>query len=1442
MIVKYTYWPLVMLLLCVVCNTQLMANIPHSGVSSTVRFIENKGQWPQEVLFKADIPAGALFITNKGLYYSLYHSHAFHEATHAGALGNETINGHAYRVQFDGGKTPNNIITGNRFTEYYNYFIGNDKSKWRSNCYAYDQITLTNVYTGIDIQIIGKEKAVKINFIVHPSAKPSDIKLLYEGQNSISLLNGELRIGTSVTTIKEERPYAYQQTGEVFSQYLLNNNSISFNIGKYDASKPLVIDPNVIFSTFSGSLSDNFGNTATFDESGNAWSGGTVYGVDFPTTLGAFQFVYGGGANNNGAARDIGLLKFSADGKQLICATYLGGSNNEQPHSLICNPLGDVYILGTSYSTNFPTSPNAFDKIHNGGADIVITQLSADGKTLQSSTFFGGVDNDGINGTNPNNQQFRNSNPLAYNYGDFYRGEIQFDNGGNIVIASATQSSVVEGFPLSGAFQNTFGGGTQDGCVFKLTPNLSSLLFSTYLGGSNEDAAMALVVDSRNTIYVTGGTASNNLQVNAGTQTYKGAVDGFVARISPSNTLTKFIYVGTTSYDQSYFIALDNEENIYITGQTKGNFLVKGNVYRNTGGKQFIMCLSNNLDTIKLSTVYGTNSSTPNISPSGFMVDACGRVYVAGWGGSTNELFNAEVGRTTGLPVTTNAFQKSTDGSDFYLMVFRKDLASLDYATFYGGVSSHEHVDGGTSRFDRRGVVFQSVCAGCGGMSDFPTTLGAYSRTNNSDNCNNAVFKIDLNTSSVPPVVKDTLIIVSAGTKIVYPFRIFDPDNDSLTVTFSGNLITLQPNKPNLISSRTRSSMDVLLTWETLCGNATLLGNDTPTLIIEAVDDGCFVQNKTIAKIQIVVLPLPKLPPPFPQCLKTLSDDVAELRWNVFPNEAPFKSYIVSKRVNQGAFTVVDTIENRFTNFFTDYNAKSHLTDSNICYYVQSINVCDSPSNPSRLICSLFQYDTTITPTFKTTVDTTLFVNATDTLLYRFSAFTNDPLDSIFLNVSGNCLSQNRLLTQEQIYGLHEAAFKFSLVGLCSDIGRTDTLKVDIFLRDNQCPQSKTLRAHIKIVVTPPPTDPPPTLKCTRDLNEQTLLIRWDKTNVSRYFSHYVLIRKTPAGLFETLAKVYADSAFNFIDNKASSHASIDYCYSAYAVNICDFIGDTGLYSCSVTKSINLPNPTYIYTTTVEKNKDVRVFWQKSNDIEFYQYHVLKKEKNETLFKTIKVLDKIKDTTYLDTEVEVQKKSYCYKILQRNDCGALNTDESFSCSILLKGTTIPFKHTLNWSAFDYFKNGVDAYWIYRSGPEEETNKLGETFFKDLFYIDQNLNINNGLYYYTVEAIEHKSSFSSVSNTIELIQKPIVYVPNAYTPNNDGNNDTWKTVPVFVKDYHLKLYDRWGKLIFETQNKYQNMKDEILNDPATIDVFVYVLTYTGWDGSSHSQKGNVTILR
>ena len=285
---------------------------------------------------------------------------------------------------------------------------------------------------------------------------------------------------------------------------------------------------------------------------------------------------------------------------------------------------------------------------------------------------------------------------------------------------------------------------------------LSSIIWSSYLGENADDAIYSLALDKDDNIYVTGGTASALFPTTANAyqtvhqDTLK--ADAFISLISSngSQILYSSLY-GSPAYDQSYFVEIGSTDAVYLFGQTKASdtTLVQNATYFESGGGQFIAVFTKDLSSILRATVVGTGKGSPDISPTAFLVDVCDKIYFSGWGSNLGGPLS-----TLNLPVSTTAFQSTTDGNDFYLMVVDDALSSMVYATYFGGSQSNEHVDGGTSRFDKKGIIYQSVCAGCGGSSDFPIepNPGAVSVTNNSPNCNNGVFKFNFD---FPMVIAD---------------------------------------------------------------------------------------------------------------------------------------------------------------------------------------------------------------------------------------------------------------------------------------------------------------------------------------------------------------------------------------------------------------------------------------------------------------------------------------------------------------------------------------------------------------------------------------------------------------------------------------------------------------------------------------------------------------
>ena len=736
------------------------------SAQSRFSFTENKGQWDDPFLYKADIPSGAMFIEKHGITYHFtdwsewHHAHGSRKATDPEPI----LKGHVVRVNFIGSGESSKIIGSAPLSGYNNYYYGNDPSKWVTKLYPVGNVLMKDIWQGIDVQYYSAGGRLKYDFIIHPGVNDHQINLAYSGADKLELREGNLVVSTSLGEITEEKPFAYQNINgkkvEIDCAYKLDQTTVSFELGApVDPALEIIIDPTLIFASYSGSFANNFGMSATYSSHGELYAGGTAFGPGYPTTTGAYQTV--ATAIGGSGMTDVVISKYASDGTSMLYSTYLGGgtgtTGTETVHSMIEDRNGNLCVYGATSSTNFPTTPGAYDNTFNGGTpvyfisngsnfdigtDIYVTKFNSSGTALIGSTYVGGSLNDGVNA---------NVNPdiydtLQHNYGDQFRGEIYVDSLNNVYIVSSSQST---DFPTVNAYQSTFGG-RQDAVVFKLDTSLSNLLFSTYVGGSKQESGCGMKLDNKLGIYFTGGTSSADFPASAGSYqpAFNGGVaDGFIAHLSPDgDSLYNATFIGTSLYDQSYFLERDAYGTIYIYGQTSnpGAFPVLNAIYSNANSGQFVMNLDSTLSTVNYSAKFGSDNGGIDISPSAFRIDICGNVYISGWGKS---LVPSMV-PISGMPITPDAIQPNSGtgngGVNFYLAVFKTNFDGIFFGSYFGGSLSPEHVDGGTSRFSDDGFIYQSVCAGCWNNSDFPTTPGVVSNTNNAGSgaCNNGVFKI----------------------------------------------------------------------------------------------------------------------------------------------------------------------------------------------------------------------------------------------------------------------------------------------------------------------------------------------------------------------------------------------------------------------------------------------------------------------------------------------------------------------------------------------------------------------------------------------------------------------------------------------------------------------------------------------------------------------------
>jgi len=732
-------------------------------------FIRNEGQWPEQFNFRAQIGSHRIWLQKQQITYQLRKADRHPLAhLHAKRFGEKPDTGgsigHNYSVRFENSQAVNPVAAGEPEKVLYNFYLGADEKSRKSGVRSFPEVRYSDLYPGINLSLRGGDSFLKYDFELSEGNSGEDISMLFEGVNGLELSAGRLRVRTSIGTLEEHIPKAYQLVNgvakEIACHYVLNGKRVGFRFDKKpDPSYPTVIDPLLVFFTYSGAIDDNWANTAVSDSRGNSYTAGTIYGSSFPTTTGAIDRSYNG--QDNEAAffsYDIGILKFDSTGSLLLSCTFLGGNGADTPHSLTVDKNDNLLVFGTTSSPNFPVSAGAFQTNFRGGpveypfgfesgfilptyelgSDLFISKISKTGNQLLASTFLGGTGTDGIMTVYEN---------LVTNYGDQFRGDILSADDGSIFIASNTHSP---DFPMVSSYR-PFRSGAVDGLVAKLNSNLSSLLWSTYFGGSSDDAFFSLKPVIGNRIALCGGTNSADLPVrqNAWQDSRNGTgIDGFAAVFESTNgTFLASTYTGSSAYDQAFLLETDGEGNIYLLGQTMGA-MPRTTPFGDNEGGQFLQKFNGELSSLLWSCTFGKRRRQPNLVPTGLMLDSCGRIFIAGWGGSVNYAGPGFAGGyTAGLPISSDAIKPvSDDSSDFYFLVLSPNAGDMVYGSYLGSNSRRgEHVDGGTSRFDRNGVITQAVC-GCKDAQDnyYRGTQNSYQREISSSNCNNGVLKLNL--------------------------------------------------------------------------------------------------------------------------------------------------------------------------------------------------------------------------------------------------------------------------------------------------------------------------------------------------------------------------------------------------------------------------------------------------------------------------------------------------------------------------------------------------------------------------------------------------------------------------------------------------------------------------------------------------------------------------
>ncbi len=567
-----------------------------------------------------------------------------------------------------------------------NYFTGKDPSQWRTNIQTFGRVRYTEVYPGIDVVYYGNQRQLEYDFVVAPGRNASAIALEFAGADKVEVdAAGELLLKLGESVVRQPKPYVYQEVaGErrvVEGGYLVQSDGrVGFALGEYDAALPLVIDPVLIYSTYLGGSSNEEGRDIAVDSAGNAYICGNTNSTNFPVAS-PFQSTFGG-ANFVGA-RDAFVTKINAAGTAFVYSTYLGGSSDDRCGHMTVDSAGNAYIAGETNSTDFPTV-NAIQTAYGGGlSDAFVTKMNAAGSALVYSTFVGGTIFDAAAGiaidssnnayitgrTTSTDYPVVNAIQAAYSggpgadafvtkinaAGDAYvystylggSGGGGFENGSSIAVDSAGIAYVTgqvnsTNFPVANAIQATFGGGTPggegDAFVTKVNAAGDAFVYSTYLGGSADDVAFDVAVDSAGNAHVTGSTFSTLFPLaNAFDSTYGGDGDAFVTKINAAgNAYIYSTYLGGTFGDSGNEIALDSAGNAYIAGGTSStNFPLVNPVQSTLGGGTDAFVTK--LNTAGSALIYSTYFGSPGFErANSLVVDSAGNAYVTGITSSTN--------------------------------------------------------------------------------------------------------------------------------------------------------------------------------------------------------------------------------------------------------------------------------------------------------------------------------------------------------------------------------------------------------------------------------------------------------------------------------------------------------------------------------------------------------------------------------------------------------------------------------------------------------------------------------------------------------------------------------------------------------------------------------------------------------------------------------------
>ena len=683
--------------------------------SGEATFIENRGQWNSAAQFLVQTPGLDAWITDRGVVYDVYqiesvgdqkginrtlserfgYDDPFARTPSHGGPGSEpemrNRTGHVVQMNFEGAKPKTRMVGTDQQPGIYNYFIGNDRSRWATDVRRYSGVRVENLYEGIDAVYYLDEGRPRYDLVVAPGADASLIRMSFTGAEQLSVAqDGALEIATSMGVLRQQGLFAYQIVDGARESVRCGfeisvTGAVTFALGHYDSHRPLVIDP-LVWSTFMGAGSEDRAYAVAVDPAANVYVAGRTRNADFPTTSGAYDRTFAGDI-------DVIVAKIASDGTQLDYATMLGGSSYEVAYGLTIDTDGSAVITGFTNSSEYPTTDGAFDRTYNSGADAFVTRLHADGTDLRYSTLLGGAQLDA-------------------------GSDVITDADGNAYIVGFTSSTA---WPTTtDAADRTYNGGS-DVFACKISSDGSNLTYSTFIGGSGVDEGYSIEVNSIGNAFITGYTNSPSFPVTDGAYdvTYNGGYDAFLCKIATTGqSLVYSTFLGGSDDDFSGGLGLNAAGEAFVSGTTGSNdFPVTNGGYDGTynGGRdRFIVRMSSDGSGPVYSTFLGGA-----LEDGGFAIaiNQNGNAIIAGY---------TAQGPGTQFPTTGAAFDNIHNGkADAYIAELDNTGSTLLYSTLFGGTEDdYAHA----AAIDSLGFVF---IAGATGSSTLPVSGGALDQTHN---------------------------------------------------------------------------------------------------------------------------------------------------------------------------------------------------------------------------------------------------------------------------------------------------------------------------------------------------------------------------------------------------------------------------------------------------------------------------------------------------------------------------------------------------------------------------------------------------------------------------------------------------------------------------------------------------------------------------------------